>query len=125
MKVIKKYDKNMYDCSNGEKVSETTIDRRRSEAYKKTYGTQPIQTCQGCGKVRAQGSSHIISQKRCKHLHKTELIWTRFNFFPACHNCNSRWESNDTTLLNYEVCLQIVKLYDKEGYLIRTELIKT
>lgn len=115
---------NYYQCSNGEKVSQATIDNRRSKAYKLAYQMMDNSICEGCEKERAQGSSHIVSQQRCKHLHKTELIWLRINFFPASHNCNSRWESNDTTLKNYKRCMAILEVLDPEGYTKRIELTK-
>lgn len=113
-----------YFCTNGERVSQATIDKRRSEAYRKAYGDQGHPTCRGCQLTRAQGSSHIVSQKRCKELHKTELIWFQKNFFPACNVCNSKWESNDTTLKNYDVCMEIMSHLDPEGYRKRVELTK-
>jgi hypothetical protein len=113
-----------YKTSTGEEVTQATIDKRRGEAYRSAYGGRATPICKGCAKERAQGSSHIVSQKRCKELHKTELIWFRLNFFPACHRCNSRWESNDTTLLNYEQCMEIVQIFDEEGYNKRRELTK-
>lgn len=113
---------NKYFCSNGERVSQATIDRRRSEAYKKAYGDQPIQFC-AC-RERAQGSSHIVSQQRCKHMHRTEMVWYRSNFYPACNRCNSRWESNDTTLENYAELMEKLEVLDPEGYRKRIYLNK-
>jgi hypothetical protein len=113
---------NQYYCSDGTRVSQTTIDRKRSEAYKKAYGDSPIQKC-ACGE-RAQGSSHIVSQQRCKHLHRTELIWDRRNFYPACNSCNSRWESNDETLKNYTELMERIEILDPEGHAKRIYLKK-
>jgi hypothetical protein len=111
---------NQYYCSDGTRVSQATIDRKRSEAYKKAYGDQPIQIC-ACGE-RAQGSSHIVSQMRCKHLHRTELIWDRANFYPACNRCNSCWEANDKTLKNYAELMEKLEMLDPDGYRLRINL---
>lgn len=113
---------NHYHCSNGERVTQATIDRRRSDAYRKAYQDNPNQICR-CSE-RAQGSSHIVSQQRCKHLHRAELIWARVNFTPACNSCNSRWESNDETVPGYEEFMRILEHLDPEGYAKRLNLKK-
>lgn len=104
-----------YNCSNGERVSEATIKKRLSESYRRRYEGIPHPRCEETG-LPAQGSSHIISKKRCKELGNTELIWNEENYFPATHDVNLRWEANDTKLRNYERYMDIVKKYDKEGY---------
>lgn len=95
----------------------TRGDHRRRNKYE----GNPHPPCDETG-VPAQGSSHIVSQKRCKELHKTELIWDQRNFFPATHVTNSRWESNDFTLKNYWYYMEIVKELDPEGYQKRLNL---
>lgn len=112
-----------YECSDGTRVSQATIDRRLSEAYREKYSGMPFPCCQDCGQP-AQGSSHIVSQKRAKQLRKTELIWNHDNFYPACNSCNSRWESHDVTLPNYDTYMEVMKLFDEEGYLKRLNLTK-
>jgi len=105
-----------YECSNGEKVTQSTIDRRRSDAYREHYGRDQHEfICEETG-LPAEGSSHIVSQKRCKQLHKTELIWNPENFFPATNEVNSQWESNNKGLKNYWKYMEVVKKYDPEGY---------
>ena len=105
-----------YETSTGERVSQQTIERRRSAAYKEYYGADRSRsTCEETG-LPSEGSSHIISQKRCKQLRKTELIWNPENFFPALNSVNSRWENNDSTLKNYWKYMEVVKKYDPEGY---------
>lgn len=108
-------------CSDGTKVSEATIQRRLSQAYRKKYEGNPHPRCTETGE-RAQGSSHIISQKRCRQLHKTELIWHPDNFFPATHEVNRRWENNDQTLPNYWKYMKFVEKHDPEGYKKRINL---
>jgi hypothetical protein len=114
---------NKYYCSDGSAVSEATISKRRSEAYREFYGGEAHPCCEETG-LPAQGSSHIVSQKRCKELHKTELIWNPRNFFPATHEVNSRWESNDSTLKNYDKYMEIMKEFDPLGYEKRLNLKK-
>jgi hypothetical protein len=106
---------NLYYTTSGERVSQATIDRRRSAAYREAYAGLPHPSCESCGK-RAEGSSHIVSQKRCKELRKSELIWDRINFYPACNLHNSAWESNDTSLPNYQRLMEILQKLDPEGY---------
>jgi 5-methylcytosine-specific restriction endonuclease McrA len=107
-----------HKCSDGSQVSQATIDRKRSEAYRDRYDGRP-QVCQGCGRP-AEGSAHIIPQARCKQLHKTELIWSYENFFPACHKCNAAIENPKgkewKKLLNLFDCLSVIKKYDPELY---------
>jgi hypothetical protein len=107
-----------YYCSDGSRVSQTTIDKRRSDTYKRLYyGESP--RCKGCG-TRATCSAHIIAQARCKVLHLTELCWNPINIFPACYKCNAAIEnpkgSDWKELLNIEECLEVIKKYDLELY---------
>jgi hypothetical protein len=107
-----------YDCSNGEKVSESTIKKRLSDGYRKWYTGIPI--CAGCGRTRAVETSHIIAKARCKQLHKTELIWLRSNTYPSCRGCHLAWEAIQNPgwidLLNVDHCLEILEKYDPEAY---------
>jgi len=112
-----------YKDSEGNEWSQRQIDTKRSWAYRNKYESNPYPRCEETGE-RAQCSSHIISQARCKQLHKTELIWNHDNFFPATYEVNSRWESNDKTLKNYDKYLAFVKLHDLEGYYKRICLTK-
>lgn len=107
--------KSTYECSDGTRVTQKEIDKKRSEAYKEKYANDPYPRCEETGE-RAQCSSHIISQKRCKQLRMTELIWNTANFYPATFDANSRWESNDRTLKHYQKYMQFLKMYDLEGY---------
>jgi len=110
-----------YYCSDGARVTQATIDKNLSRAYRDRYEGEPHPRCEETG-VAAECSSHIISQKRCKELHMTELIWNPINFFPATHNVNSRWESNDTTLRNYNEYMDVVRKFDPIGYEKRLNL---
>lgn len=110
----------MYFCSDGSRVSDATIKKRLSDAYRSRYSDFHPR-CEETG-LPAQGSSHIVSQKRCKELHKCEMIWNPKNFFPATHDVNSRWESNDVTLRNYWTYMDVVKEIDPVGYQKRLNL---
>jgi len=112
-----------YFCSNGDRVSQATIDKRRSQAYREKYSEYEPK-CEEEG-VRAQCSSHIVSQARCKQLHKTELIWDKRNFYPATYVANSRWEANDKTLKNYWKYMEVLKKLDPEGYNKRLWFVET
>ena len=60
---------------------------------------EPI--CEACGYALPLSHSHVISQKRCKILHKPELIYDKANIFLECfgysNSCHEKTES-----LNYE-----------------------
>jgi hypothetical protein len=82
--------KNLFECSDGEKVTQAQINYYRGLCYEQKDfihgGVQWI--CEGClGK--SEGRAHIVPQARCKTLKKTELIWDTKNIFYACHKCNS------------------------------------
>lgn len=106
---------NHFYTSDGVRLTQATIERKRGEAYREAYGHLGYVVCEGCGQ-KAEGSSHILSQKACKYSHRSELIWDRRNFFPACHSCNRRWENNDRELMNYQRCMEILKELDFEDY---------
>lgn len=69
---------NYYTCSDGEKVTQSQINSRLSRAKK---GFMERYVCESCGRNGKTFAawSHTISQKRCKELHKTELIWLEGN----------------------------------------------
>jgi len=80
-----------YTCIDGTRVSQATIDRKRSETYKELYAGEPHPNC-GCNKP-AQGTAHWVPQKVCKEEGITEYCWLAINMVPACHSCNSRIEN--------------------------------
>ena len=82
---------NKYTCSNGERVSQSVIDRRRSETYKRLYAGEPHPMC-GCLKP-AQGTAHWVPQKVCKEEGITEYCWLEINMVASCHTCNSKIEN--------------------------------
>lgn len=109
---------NKYTCSNGEKVTEATIKARLSKCYREMYADNPSPVCDGCGKVIAQGSAHIIPKAILKTLHLTDLIWNPIVIFPACHCCNTICENVSSTeitkLLNYDIIKEVLIKYCPE-----------
>lgn len=121
---------NRYDCSNGQKVSQATIDRKRSESHRKfleLLGANPI--CEACQNERANDFDHTIAQARCKVIHKTELIWTMANQPMSCRNCHHQWENFKSgeylNHKNYSERMDYLEQHDPEGFRIRTALTPT
>jgi 5-methylcytosine-specific restriction endonuclease McrA len=112
---------NKYACSDGSKVTEATIKRNLSEAYREHYAFEPLGSCEGCGD-QAQGTAHILPKSQCKIAGKAEMIWNPFNWFRACHLCNTKAENINSAkkLLNYDRILQVTKELDYERYLKMT-----
>lgn len=115
---------NYYKCSNGEKVSQATIDKRRSNAYRKLYEGQPHPLCAGCNN-RAEGTAHLVPQKIVKAEGKSEYCWLSINMVPTCHRCNSKLESYKSDeikeLLCYDQLLEVTKLISPQRYNLMVE----
>lgn len=113
-------------CSNGERVSQATIDRRYAEARKKKHAGNPRPLCGGCEEFYADHNDHTIAQARCKVLHKAELIWDLNNFEDSCHTCHNEWEAFKSgewlKHKNVEKRLRFLKEHDPEGFKVRIEL---
>lgn len=112
-----------YCCTNGEAVSQSTINRRYSEALKTKHSGQGITMCECCRKERAQDNDHTISQKRCKEIGKTELIYDPENFVSSCRSCHNSWESYKSDEfrhhLNYEERMNYLHKHDLQSYFKR------
>lgn len=110
---------NYYFTSLGERVSQATIDRRRSETYRKMYEGMGVQFCAGCGRP-AQGSMHFVPQSVCKNEAKTEYCWLSINIAPSCHRCNLIAENPQSAgikkLFCYDRILSVTKLVSEERY---------
>lgn len=110
---------NKYTCSDGTKISQPEIDRRRAETYRELYDSQ-FQPCWGCG-GRAQGSAHIVPQAECKHIGKTEYCYHPLNIIPCCHQCNGILESYKgekfKKLKCYDLILEVTEKIHPERYL--------
>jgi hypothetical protein len=113
-------------CSNGERVSQATINRRYSEALKKKHAGNPRPLCEGCEVLYADHNDHTIAQARCKVLHKAELIWNPDNFPSSCHTCHKEWEAFKSgewlNHKNVEQRLRFLRQHDPEGFKTRIEL---
>lgn len=110
----------VYVCSNGETVTQAEIDKRRGEAYRLKYQDNPCPIDEGFREQRAQCTAHIISQQRCKQIHKTELIWDIENMFAATHESNRAIENPKgqewKKLKNLQYCLNFIEKHDPELY---------
>lgn len=108
---------NKYYCSDGSRVSEATVNRNLTAAYRKKYAGEPHPYCRGCGQP-SQGSAHSIPKSILKQLHKTELIWNPEMFWPACHRCNLIAENPQgedfTKLRNHSQVVSVIELYISE-----------
>jgi len=106
-------------CSNGDTISESQIRSRLENRYKKTTKPTTVK-CQCCGKNQAVDHDHSISQKRCKELHKSELIWNEKNWSLSCRTCHMEFESyKDGKFkkhINYKSRMNFIALNDPEGY---------
>lgn len=108
-----------YYCSDGSRVSEATIKKKLSEAYRKKYWNgHPV--CESCGLKQAQGSAHLLPKARLKSLHLTEKIWDEEFFVPACHECNLLLEAIYSDEIKNSMCysklLKLTEKYDPERY---------
>lgn len=108
-----------YECSDGTRVSQATIDARLRKAYAKhEYFSQ---ACQCCHESRWEAHDHTISQKTCKEvLHKAELVWDHNNWSYSCHECHQEWESYKSGAFQHHANvvrrMLFVKEHDPEGY---------
>lgn len=108
-----------YRTSSGELLSQTQIDRRLSKAYQDNLKPSDF-LCECCGEERAVDRDHTLSQRRCKILKLTELIWDWRNWSLSCRNCHTEWESYKSGLfkkhLNYECRMAYLKKASHEDY---------
>ena len=88
---------NYYQTSTGERVSQSQINSKLSNAKK---GWLVKYICECCHKNQTNDPDHTISQKRCKELHKAELIWTEGNISWSCRTCHQSWESYKSGLFS-------------------------
>lgn len=111
---------NHYTCSDGERVTQTQINSRLSKAKK---GFMERYICESCGKNQGTDWSHTISQRRCKELHKTELVWLEGNGSWDCRTCHVDWEEykrpNYLDANNWLERMTFVAIHDEEGFRMR------
>lgn len=116
----KKHTNKSFD-SEGNAYTQLDIDRKRSEAYRDKYQSNPVFFCEGCG-GRAQCSAHTIPQARLKKIGKTELIWHPDAFWPACFDSNDAIENPKSVerwskLRNIKKCLHFMQEHDFELFM--------
>lgn len=103
-----------YYCSNGDRVSQATINRRLSQCYRKMGNP---------GFPSHRDHDHTISQARCKQLHKTELIWDQYNIEFSERQTHTEWESYRSGSFeehsNVIKRMLFVKKHDREGFMKR------
>lgn len=113
-----------YCCSDGSRVSESTIRKRYSDSLKEKHAFNIPSRCEMSGEKclgRPTDNSHIIAKAHLKTLHKTDLIWSPDCYESVCRNCHSEWESyragewirHERGLLNR---LQYLFTHDPEGF---------
>lgn len=108
---------NYYNTSTGDRLTQRQINTRLTSSYK---GMMEKYICEGCGSSRAVDHDHTISQKRCKELHKTELIWDEQNIAFSCRTCHLDWEAYKSGKFSFHANCEKRMLYlrdhDPEGF---------
>lgn len=84
--IAKVSNKAKFTCSDGTKVSQAYINRKLSEI-------ECVGMCEAYAIFPAMDKDHTIPQKRCKDLHKTELIWDTANIAFSSRTAHVEWES--------------------------------
>ena len=121
-KIVKKKNKKAaprYRSSDGKTYSQKQIDNRKNKEYAKN--PKPSDSvCECCGEKRAEHHDHTISQRTCKILHKTELIWFEGNWSLSCGKCHHDYESYKSgEFQNHNNVVErmlFIKMHDKEGF---------
>ena len=113
---------NYYTTSDGERVSQTQINSRLAVAKKGFIERYVCESCGVNGRTFAAWS-HTISQKRCKELHKTDLIWLEGNGSWDCHDCHIVFESYKdgrfSHMNNAYERMVFIAMYDDETFIKR------
>ena len=112
---------NISTTSTGERLTQGQSNRRLSATYK---GMLIKYCCEGCGTTDELAThDHTISQKRCKELHKSELIYDEENIKFSCIPCHRQWESYKsgqfTDHNNVEARMIYTLEHDREGFIKR------
>lgn len=114
--------KNLFECSDGTKVTQDQINYRLGVCYHNMdlLMIGAIEKCEGCGYTLGLSHAHIIPQARCKRLRKTDLIWCPGNIFYGCFACNAAIENPKgqewTKLKNIQRCMQFIMENDQTLY---------
>ena len=106
--------------SDGTWIDSNNIRSKTKASYRRQEREDPVEYCECCGAALADDHDHTISQKRCKELKKTELIWDPENWSRSCRRCHSEWESYKSGKFrnhkNYVKRMWFMKKHDPEGY---------
>lgn len=92
---------NHYRTSEGERVSQSTIDSRTREAKAKVIQNQLDQYgynfCSKCMRndCKPIDCSHTISVADAKKMGKTELCWDERNINPVGRKCHAKYDKLD------------------------------
>lgn len=88
---------NHYFTSDGERVSQSTIDSRTREAKAQVLQNQfeehGYNFCEECGANAHSGPldcSHDVSVKKAKEMGKAELCWSTKIIVIRCRNCHKK-----------------------------------
>lgn len=113
-----------YRCSNGERVTQVEIDKRY-EQVRREIENERERFCEATGRTDLPlSNSHTISQRRCKNLGKTELIWDKDNIFLESMGASDSGHyiyehaplAEKKKLINFEKKLEYIKKHDHELY---------
>lgn len=111
-------------CSDGSRVSQQTIERKFTEAKRDKHEGMPHPVCEAYGDVPAEDNDHTISQKRCKHLGKSELIWDPENFVSSSRRAHNEWEEwTSGKYLYHDNCAKRMRYlfdHDEQSFTKRT-----
>ena len=114
--------------SDGKRYSETMIRARYAKALKEKHQGNGPPMCEAYPNERAIHNDHTISQKRCKQLHKTELIWNPDNFVSSSARAHTEWEAiKGGEWIHHANCeqrLAFLKEHDPEGFESRIHLVQ-
>ena len=102
---------NHYLTSSGERITQTQINSRLAKMRNSMLHKY---VCECCGINQADDHDHSISQKRCKELHKTELIWDEANISFSCRACHLAHESYKSGEFQYHKNVVKRMLYIRE-----------
>ncbi|MCH7724438.1 MAG: hypothetical protein IIC76_14035 [Bacteroidetes bacterium] len=101
------------------------IIKRKLHGVYEQIDNEREQVCQGCGRSdKPLSHSHIISQKRCKEIGKTELIWDKDNIEIECfgnnNDCHNVWEkggmAKQSRMLIFDRKLKYLFLHERSEY---------
>ena len=80
-------------CSDGSMVSQQFINSKLSKLRKSISKKIESKRCEAYPQLEANDLDHTISQKRCKHLGKSELIWDVKNMSISSREAHIEWEN--------------------------------